>query len=110
MKPPKPPPPSGRNLAAPPIARPPSDPGLGTGGAASSSPDGEDWQRVYDNFVRTKRECGENVDGLTYEKFETTLRKNRDQLVQKHGCKRVKFSVYVKDGKASLKATPVREA
>lgn len=111
IKPAKPPPPSGRNLAAPPSVRSPSDPGLGSSGAsAAASPDGEDWQRVYDDFVRTKRECGENVDGLTYEKFETTLRKNRDQLVQKHGCKRVKFSVYVKDGKASLKATPVREA
>ena len=28
---------------------------------------------------------------------------------QRHGCKRVKFSVYVKEGRASLKATPVKE-
>ncbi len=28
--------------------------------------------------------------------------------MQKHGCKRVKFSVYVKEGRASLKATPVK--
>jgi hypothetical protein len=64
---------------------------------------------VYDEFVRTKQECGENVDGFTYEKFEQTLKKNRDTLMNRHGAKRVKFSVYVKDGKAALKANPLRE-
>lgn len=68
-----------------------------------------EWRRVFDDFVRTKRECGEPTEGLGYEKFETTLKKNRDQLVARHGCKRVKFSVYVKEGKAALKASPVRE-
>ena len=51
----------------------------------------------------------EPTDGLTFEKFQQTLKKNRDALMQRHGCKRVKFSVYVKEGRASLKATPVRE-
>jgi hypothetical protein len=68
-----------------------------------------EWQAVYEEFVRTKRECGEPTDGLTFEKFQQTLKKNRDALMQRHGCKRVKFSVYVKEGRASLKATPVRE-
>jgi hypothetical protein len=68
-----------------------------------------DWAAVFEDFVRTKKECGEAIDGLTFEKFSHTLKKNRDALVKRHGCKRVKFSVYVKDGKASLKATPVRE-
>ena len=68
-----------------------------------------DWAGVFEDFVRTKKECGEAIDGLTLEKFSHTLKKNRDALVKRHGCKRVKFSVYVKDGKASLKATPVRE-
>jgi hypothetical protein len=70
---------------------------------------GADWQTVYEEFIRTKRECGEPTDGLTFEKFQQTLKKNRDALMQRHGCKRVKFSVYVKEGRASLKATPVRE-
>jgi hypothetical protein len=69
----------------------------------------QEWRVVYDDFLRTKRECGEPTDGLTFEKFQQTLRKNRDALMQRHGCKRVKFSVYVKEGRASLKATPVRE-
>lgn len=74
--------------------------------SAATSPE---WPAVYEEFVRMKRECGESVDGLTFEKFQQTLRKNQDALIQRHGVKRVKFSVYVKDGKASLKATPVRD-
>jgi len=80
-------------------------------GAKPGAPADEnsEWLSVYDDFIRTKRQCGEPVDGLTFEKFQQTLRKNRDTLISKHGCKRVKFSVYVKDGRASLKATPVRD-
>jgi hypothetical protein len=78
--------------------------------AAAGSGDGsKEWLGVYDDFIRTKKECGESVEGLTFEKFQQTLKKNRDALMQRHGCKRVKFSVYVKEGRASLKATPVRE-
>jgi hypothetical protein len=68
-----------------------------------------EWQGVYEEFLKTKRDCGEATEGLTFEKFQQTLRKNRDALMQRHGCKRVKFAVYVKEGRASLKATPVRD-
>lgn len=68
-----------------------------------------EWPVVFDDFVKTKKQCNEPVEGLTFEKFSLTLKKNRDALVQKHGCKRVKFTVYVKDGRASLKATPVKD-
>ncbi len=71
--------------------------------------DAAEWPGVYDDFVRTKKECGESTEGLTLEKFAVTLKKNRDALVQRHGCKRVKFTVYVKDGRASLKATPLKD-
>jgi len=71
--------------------------------------EGAEWLSVYEDFVRTKKQCGESTDGLTFEKFQHTLRKNRDALMQRHGCKRVKFSVYVKEGRASLKATPVKD-
>jgi hypothetical protein len=67
-----------------------------------------EWLSVFDDFIRTKKQCGEPTDGLTFEKFAQTLKKNRDALIQRHGCKRVKFTVYTKDGRASLKATPVK--
>ncbi|NOY93262.1 MAG: hypothetical protein GXP55_18915, partial [Deltaproteobacteria bacterium] len=59
-----------------------------------------------DDFIETKRRCNEATAGLSFEKFRGTLEKNRDQIISKHGAKRVSFSVYVKNGKAALKATP----
>ena len=70
--------------------------------------DTAEWTAVYEDFIRTKKQCGESTDGLTFDKFSHTLRKNRDALIQRHGCKRVRFSVYVREGRASLKATPVK--
>jgi hypothetical protein len=64
---------------------------------------------VYDEFVQTKKACGEALAGLTVEKFLQKLRDNKSALVAKHACRTVRFSVYVKDGKAALKATPVRD-
>ena len=91
------------------VAQPSADLLAATGANAAVTGEAAEWQKVYDEFVRTKRECNEPIDRLTFEKFQQTLKKNRDALVQRHGCKRVKFAVYVKDGRASLKATPVRE-
>jgi hypothetical protein len=57
----------------------------------------------------TKNQCGEPTEGFTYEKFRKTLVKNRDALVARQGVSRVRFSVYVKDGNAALKASPVKD-
>jgi hypothetical protein len=80
-----------------------------TGENPALGPETSEWVSVYEDFVRTKKQCGEPTEGLTFEKFSHTLKKNRDALIQRHGCKRVKFSVYVKEGRASLKATPVKD-
>lgn len=91
------------------VAQPSADLIAATGGHAAAGDPAAEWHQVFEEFLRTKRECNEPTDGLTFEKFQQTLKKNRDALMQRHGCKRVKFSVYVKEGRASLKATPVRE-
>ena len=66
-----------------------------------------EFRQVYRDFIETKQACGESVEGITYDKFSTKLRSNRQQLIQRYACKTVKFQVYIKDGKAALKATPV---
>ena len=63
---------------------------------------------MFDDFIRTKKQCGEPTDGLTFEKFSHTLKKNRDALIQRHGCKRVKFSVYVKEAVRLPSDRPVK--
>ncbi len=58
--------------------------------------------------MRVRAAQGEAVEGVTWERFREKLRKNSELLVQKYACRTVRFQVYVKDGKAALKATPVR--
>jgi hypothetical protein len=77
-------------------------------GAGGQADDGAQYRPIFDEFVALKRRCGESIDNLTYERFLAKLRANRDALITKHGCRTVKFQVYVKDGKAALKASPVR--
>ena len=66
------------------------------------------WEQTFDEFLRLREECGEASDGLTFDRFRVKLEKNKDTLVQKYGCRTVRFQVYVKEGKAALKATPVK--
>jgi hypothetical protein len=69
----------------------------------------EYFEQVYNQFVAVKRQCGESTDNLTLERFEKKLQQNRDNLIERYKCKSVKFQVYIKDGKAAIKATPIKE-
>jgi hypothetical protein len=89
--------PSAPSVPAPPLAAPAAD------------PQDESFRQTFRDFLTIKRQCGENVSNLTFERFAEKLRSNRDALVARYHCKSVKFQVYVKDGKAALKATPVKE-
>ena len=87
-----------RRLPTPPM-RPGSD----------SAAELAEWHAVFQDFVSLKQQCGESTEGFTYDKFEQTLKKKNEELLTRHGAKRVKFSVYVKEGKAALKASPIME-
>jgi hypothetical protein len=83
---------------------------LGAELPGAAAPEGEQayFRQVFDDFIELKRKCGEPTDTLTFERFSVKLGQNRDALVAKYNCRAVKFQVYVKDGKAALKATPVK--
>lgn len=70
------------------------------------SSDNEYFKSLYDKFLETQAECGESADKLTLEQFVSRLAREKDNLMKRYNCKNVKFSVYVKDGKASIKAIP----
>jgi hypothetical protein len=111
-----PPPPAPAPVAIAPQASAPlrlDDDILG-GDPGSPSSGGDDkvdpyFKQVYDQFLSVKKSCNEPTSGLTYQKFADKLVKNRDDLIAKTGCREVRFTVYVKDGKAALKATPVKD-
>lgn len=77
--------------------------------AAGASEEDRHFQDVFRDFVATREKCHEPADGLTFDKFKAKLLKNKEQLLTKYQCRTVRFQVYVKDGKAALKATPVKD-
>ncbi len=89
--------PSARRLPTPPLR------------ADAAATELAEWHAVFADFVSLKQQCGESTEGFSYEKFEQTLKKKNEELLTRHGAKRVKFSVYVKEGKAALKASPIME-
>ncbi len=66
------------------------------------------FREVFQKYLVTRASCGEPTSGVEFERFASKLRTNRDSLIAKFGCRAVRFTVYVKDGRAALKASPVR--
>jgi hypothetical protein len=65
-------------------------------------------QEIYQRFLETKQACGESTESTTFERFLAKVEQNRQALLAQPGVKDVQFSVYIKDGKAALKAKVVR--
>jgi hypothetical protein len=76
--------------------------------AQDSDPDESHWRETYDRFCELKEQLGESADRISFERFAAKLKKNRAELVAKHNCKGVRFSVYEKEGKAAIKAAAIR--
>lgn len=76
---------------------------------ASPDPKHEQYREVFEEFLRIKAQCGEPTDKLTLEKFAQKLAKNATGIKAKRpDVQDVAFTVYVKDGKAALKAKIVK--
>jgi len=69
----------------------------------------DEFGEIFEEFVQVKQACGEPTENLTYARFAAKLRKNeRDLIAKRPDIKRVQFTVYVKDGKAALKAKVIK--
>ena len=62
--------------------------------------------QVFQEYVQARERCRESVEGLSYEQFRKRLADSRATIIREHGCVSVEFHVYVKDGRAALKAVP----
>jgi len=91
----------------PPPPTPPSPPVSPVSQKSASAADAH-FKDVFNQFVETKKQCGEPTTGLTYDRFAEKLRKNTNDLKTRYKCRSVKFQVYVKNGKAALRATPIK--
>ena len=66
------------------------------------------FREVFEQFVAAQKECGAPVNGLTFDKFVRKLHAAREQVMKRHDAASVRFTVYVKEGRAALKASPVK--
>jgi hypothetical protein len=79
--------------------------------ASAPGVEGEEahFREVFEQFVATQQQCGISVSDLTFDKFVRKLHAARDQVVKRHKASGVRFTVYVKEGRAALKASPVKQ-
>ena len=76
---------------------------------STADPELAHFAQVFEEYVALRQKCGESIVGLSVEKFTAKLQSNRQQIVAKHSCRTARFTVYEKDGKAALRAVPVRD-
>lgn len=65
------------------------------------------YQAVFDKYVETRQKCGQGTD-LAYESVRDVLKKQVRTIKSRYRCKAVKFKITVEDGKAKVKAVPLR--
>jgi hypothetical protein len=102
---------TGRFSTPPPVSSPAADElTLADSAAATAEPDDAEeahLRETFDKFIALRAETGESVH-LSYDRFASKLRQNRDQLLARGNVRAVRFTVYKKDGKAAIKASAVR--
>lgn len=64
--------------------------------------------RVYQEYVRAKEQLGENVASIPKDRFTQRLKGRADALVQKHGCRMVRFQVSTVDAQVVLRPVLIR--
>jgi hypothetical protein len=77
--------------------------------SAVEGPEAAEWRNVFSEFLRVRKQCNQDIESLNFERFKAKLEVSKNNLLAKHHCKTVRFLVQIKDGKAAIKAIPVRD-
>jgi len=77
--------------------------------SAAEGPEIAEWRNVFAEFLRVRKQCNQDTESLNFERFKAKLEVSKNNLLAKHHCKTVRFLVQIKDGKAAIKAIPVRD-
>ena len=116
---------SAKNPAVPAAAAAAAGNGGGGGGGAAGSADDvvddaalagelaketEDTyqERLYREYVQAKQALGENVSNIPKDRFWQRLTGRAESLVQKHGCRMVRFQVHTLDNQVVLRPVLIR--
>ena len=65
------------------------------------------YQSVYDKYMEARKSCGQATE-MSYDSVRDVLQKQVRTIKSRYRCKAVKFRVTVEDGKAKVKAVPLR--
>jgi hypothetical protein len=61
-------------------------------------------KQLYDALIEAKMKCGEPTDDLSFPHFHHLVATKTDNLKERLGCERVRFSINVEGGRVSFKA------
>ncbi len=64
---------------------------------------------LFSEYLEARSSTGQGSAGLTPDKFTALLRQQEEAIRAKFGAAKVRFRVAIEDGRAKLKATPVKE-
>lgn len=64
--------------------------------------------RIYREYVQAKQALGENVSNIPKDRFWQRLTGRAEALVQKHGCRMVRFQVHTLDNQVVLRPVLIR--
>lgn len=65
-------------------------------------------REVYEAFLEARRSVGAPATGVSLEAFTRKLETSERSLIEKHGCRAVRFQVVERDGKVTLRPQLVR--
>ena len=88
--------------AAPSPAPPPGD----AGEPASVRERRIDFRPLFDRYCAARRELGEDVSKIRYEKFEEAIRRQAEEIRQRTGAARLVFEVQTAEGRVRLVGRP----
>jgi hypothetical protein len=92
---------------APPTTPTGSEPQIHIAGTAPADPLAEGRLRsVYRAYVEAKRRCNEDTTRLSFDAVVASLKRQVPELLERHQARDVEYRVFVKDGKAILRAVP----
>jgi hypothetical protein len=83
------------------------EPTIHIAGTAPPEPLSENRLRsVYRAYVEAKRRCNEDTTRLSFDAVAESLKRQVPELLERHNARDVEYRVFVKDGKAILRAVP----
>ena len=86
---------------------PAPEPQIHIAGTPPPDPLGETRLRsVYRAYVEAKRRCNEDTTRLSFDAVAESLKRQVPELLERHNARDVEYRVFVKDGKAILRAVP----